>query len=163
MQRTSAPNIAGAPLPQRARGYWKARIGATREGVEGFLERERGQLPLWIAVGFGAGIAGWFALGSPREWVALMLIASALAVGGLVLGGGRLERAVAWLGLSLALGCGLAWLRSEWVAAPRLERPVVTTFEATVERAELLAAKGDIRLTLAPRDATLPGRVPLLD
>ena len=63
MQRTSAPNIAGAHLPQRARGYWKARFSATREGVERFLERERGQLPLWLVVGFGAGIASWFAPG----------------------------------------------------------------------------------------------------
>src|SRR3954469_1571199 len=48
MQRTSAPNIAGAPLPQRARGDWKARIGAAREGLEKLLEAERAQLPPWV-------------------------------------------------------------------------------------------------------------------
>src|SRR5512147_1578910 len=31
MQRTSAPNIAGALLPQRARGYWTVRFHATRD------------------------------------------------------------------------------------------------------------------------------------
>ena len=35
----SAPNIAGAHLPQHARGYWKARFDKAREGVEAFLER----------------------------------------------------------------------------------------------------------------------------
>ena len=54
MQRMSAPNIAGAHLPQHARGYWKARFDAAREGAEAFLERERGQLPIWLVIGFGA-------------------------------------------------------------------------------------------------------------
>lgn len=66
-----------------------------------------------------------------------------------------MERAIGWLGLSLALGCGLIWLRSEWVAAPRLERPVVTTFEARVEQVEVMAAKSDLRFTLATSDAAL--------
>src|SRR3954464_4736617 len=112
MQRTSAPNIAGAPLPQRARGYWKARVGATREEVESFLERERGQLPLWLVAGVGAGIAAWFALSGPGQWSALLLLASGAAVGGFAADGGRIERAVGWLGLALALGCALIWLRS---------------------------------------------------
>jgi competence protein ComEC len=159
MQWTSAPNIAGAPLPQRARGYWKARLDAAREGAEAFLERERGQLPLWLVVGFGAGIASWFVLGGPAEWLAITCIGAALAIAGFAFEGGRLERGLGWLGLALALGCALIWLRSEWVAAPRLQRPLVTTFEAQVERVEPLAAKGDLRLTLAPADPNLPERV----
>ena len=156
MQRTSAPNIVGAPLPQRARGYWKAHITATREGVESFLERERAQLPLWLVAGFGTGIASWFALGGPREWLAIICIGAGLAISGFLFEGGRLERAIGWLGLSLAIGCGLIWLRSEWVASPRLDRPVVTTFEAKVEQVEMMAAKGDLRLTLATTDPSLP-------
>jgi hypothetical protein len=35
--------------------------------VESFLERERGQLPSWLVVGFGAGIASWFALDGPTS------------------------------------------------------------------------------------------------
>ena len=34
MQWTSAPNIGEAPLPQRARSYWKTRFSAFREGLE---------------------------------------------------------------------------------------------------------------------------------
>ncbi len=159
MQRTSAPNIAGAHLPQRARGYWKARFSATREGVERFLERERGQLPLWLVVGFGAGIASWFALDRPADWIAVICLGAGLALAGFALEGGRLERAMGWLGLSLAVGCSLVWLRSEWVEAPRLERPLVVSFEADVERVETLASKGDLRLTLASADPALPSRV----
>ena len=82
--------------------------------------------------------------------------ASALAISGFLFEGGRLERAIGWLGLSLAIGCGLIWLRSEWVASPRLDWPVITTFEAKVEQVEMMAAKGDLRLTLATTDSPLP-------
>jgi len=159
MQWTSAPNIGNAPLPQRARGFWKANFDAVREGAERFLERERAQLPPWFVVGFGAGIALWFALGGPLAWSALLCAAAGLSVAGFASGEGRLGRALGWLGMAMALGCGLVWLRSEWVAAPRLERPLVTAFEAEVERVETLAAKGDLRITLAPLDPSLPPRI----
>ena len=161
MQRTSAPNIAGAHLPQRARGYWKARFSATREGVESFLERERGQLPLWLVVGFGAGIASWFALGRPERVAGRHVPrGSALAIAGFAFDGGRLERAIGWLGLALALGCapGLAAVRMgrrRRGSKGRWSRALT----ARVERVETLAAKGDLRLTLAPIDAGLPPRV----
>ena len=38
MQWTSAPNIGEAPLPQRARGYWKTRFSALHEELERLLE-----------------------------------------------------------------------------------------------------------------------------
>ena len=155
----SAPNIAGAHLPQHARGYWKARFDASREGVEAFLERERGQLPLWLVVGFGAGIASWFALDGVREWSAVLCLGVAMAIAGFASDGGRLERSVGWFGLALALGCSLIWARSEWVAAWKLDRPTITTFIAHVERVEPLPAKGDLRLTLKPSVDDLPPRV----
>ncbi|MEO7240750.1 MAG: ComEC/Rec2 family competence protein, partial [Sphingomicrobium sp.] len=158
MQWMSAPNIAGAPLPQRARGYWKARIGAARDGLEAFLERERGQLPPWVAVGFGGGIAAWFAL-DQCHWAAFICFAAGLGLAGFVARGGRAERALGWLGLALALGCTLIWVRSIEVASPRLGWPRIAEFRATVERVETLAAKGDIRLTLAPAGGFLPPRV----
>lgn len=159
MQRTGAPNIGSAHLLQQARGYWRARFHATRAGVESFLERERGQLPLWLVAGFAAGIASWFTLDGDKAWLAVILMGGGTAVAGFILEGGRLERAVGWLGLSAALGCGLIWLRSEWVAAPRLERPVVSTFSAQVRQVEPMAAKGAVRLTLKPDDPALPASV----
>jgi competence protein ComEC len=159
VQWMSAPNIAGAPLPQPARGYWKAHFGAAREGVEAFLERERAQLPPWFVVGFGSGIAAWFVLDTPVQWLALLAIAGGVAIAGLAARGGRAERAAGWFALALMLGCALVWGRSAWVAAPRLERPLVVAFDAKVERVESLVAKGDVRMTLAPTAAGLPPRV----
>jgi len=40
-----------APLPQRARSYWKSRFSAAREELEKLLEVERAQLPPWTVVG----------------------------------------------------------------------------------------------------------------
>lgn len=156
MQRTSAPNIGKAHLLQRARGYGWWRFRETREGIESFLERERAQLPLWLVAGFGAGIAAWFALDSWREWAAVICVGLGLAVAGFSFTAGRLERAAGWLGLAIALGCSMIWLRSDWVAAPRLQRPVVKAFDAEVVSVEPIAAKGDLRLMLKADEDTLP-------
>ena len=88
-----------APLPQRARGYWKARFSAAGEGLEKLLEAERAQLAPWAVVGLGSGIAAWFALGEPGQWSAFLCVSAALALVGFAIGrrslgkGARLVRA----------------------------------------------------------------------
>lgn len=162
MQWMSAPNIGLAPLPQRARGYWGAQVREALAGVERFLEAERAQLPPWLAVGLGLGIAAWFTLDDPRGWAAFLCISAALALGGFVVGTGRAGRALGWFALAALIGCAVVWIRAERVRAPRLERPLVTEFTARIERVEHLAAKGTERLTLAPAaQAGLPPRVRL--
>jgi len=155
----SAPNIAGAPLPQRARSYWRARTTALGERLERLLEAERAQLPPWLVVGFGTGIAAWFALGRPLDWAAFLCLAVGLGLSGFVVGRERSGRALGCFALAAAFGCALVWARAEWVAAPRLDRPVIAALEAKVERVEPMVAKGTVRLTLAPGDPALPPRV----
>ena len=159
MQWTSAPNIAGAPLPQRARGYWKARFRAAQEKLETLLEAERAQLPPWVVVGFGSGIAAWFTLDQPEQWAAFLCIAAALSLVGFVLGSGRAGRALGWLALAATLGCALVWSRSISVAEPRLERPVIAQVTGSIEKVEYLAAKQSLRLTVATADPALPPSV----
>jgi competence protein ComEC len=130
-----------------------------REALEGFLERERGQLPPWFVVGLGTGIVAWFVLDQPRDWAAFLCLSGGLALAGFSLKGGRAERAAGWFGLAMMLGCALVWARANYVAAPRLQRPLVTEFRATVERVETMTAKGTLRLTVAPTDRALPPRV----
>lgn len=159
MQWTSAPNIGEAPLPQRARSYWKARFSAAREALEKLLEDERAQLPPWVVVGFGSGIAAWFALGGPHQWLAFLCTGAALALVGFALGSGRAGRALGWFALAATLGCALVWARANWVAQPRLSRPLVTQFSARVEAVDYLVARDSVRLTLAPVGGDLPPRV----
>ena len=130
-----------------------------RASVELFLERERGQLPPWFVVGLGTGIVAWFGLDRPSDWMAFLCLSAGLAVAGFSMRGGRAERAAGWFGLAMALGCALVWGRAAYVGAPRLERPLVTEFNATVERVETRTAKGDLRLTLVPVESNLPPRV----
>jgi competence protein ComEC len=159
MQWTSAPNIGEAPLPQRARSYWKTRIPALHEELWRLLEAERAQLPPWLVVGFGSGIAAWFALNEVKEWTAFLCVGAALALVGFVLGSGRAGRALGWFALAATLGCALIWVRSDWVTAPRLSRPTVAQVAGRVETVDYLAAKQTVRLTLHPNDAALPPRV----
>jgi len=159
MQWMSAPNIGEAPLPQHARGYWKSRFSALHERLERLLELERAQLPPWFVVGFGAGIAAWFSLGGPNAWMAFLCFGVALTLGGFLLAEGRAGWAPGWFGLALTLGCALVWIRAVQVAAPRLERPVIASFQAQVEAIETLVARDTVRLTLKPADSSLPPRV----
>ena len=161
MQWTSAPNIGEAPLPQRARGYWKARFSAAREELERLLEAERTQLPPWIVIGFGSGIAGWFALDRAAQWQALICVASALALIGFVLASGRAGRALGWFALAAALGCALVWARSVLVAQPPLSHASVAQVQGRAVSDDHLQARGTTRTLIATSTAGLPPKVRL--
>jgi len=161
MQRTSAPNIGEAPLPQRARSEWKTRFSALHGELEQLLEAERAQLPPWVVVGFGGGIAAWFALDTQSEWTAFLCLGAALALVGFTLVEGRAGRALGWFALAAAVGCALVWARSASVEQPRLSRPVVADVIGRVQSVDHLAAKQTTRLLVEPSERTLPPLVRL--
>lgn len=135
------------------------RAGDLLAGIERRLEVERNQLPPWIVVGFGAGIAAWFALPSADRWVAFLFLAAGAALAGFLIVPGRLGRSIGWLAAAALVGCVLVWVRSDKVAVPRLERPLVTAVTGRVERVETLSARGQLRLTLRPAGTELPPRI----
>jgi competence protein ComEC len=147
--------------PQTGGGRFGGGLRRLNDAIEGWLEAERDQLPLWLPVALGFGIAGWFVLPDVAAWSAFLLIQVAIAAAALCMpSGGRLRRTMLLFGLTAAIGCALIWWRAEQVAAARLERPVVTRFEARVEAIERLSARGIRRLLLAPVAApTLPPRL----
>ena len=159
MDWVSAPNIEDAALPQGEIALLAARLSALRARVEAFLEAERGQLPLWAVAGFGSGIAVWFALPSPGQWSGLLFLAAGASLLGFTSLGGRIGRATGWFALAMAAGCALIWWRAEHLATVRLDRPRIAELTAKVVKVEELAAKGDIRLTLAPADSSLPPQI----
>lgn len=130
-----------------------------------WLLAERDQLPVWIVVAFGTGIALWFQLPG-ADW--------AMAVVALGLGGALLVLALArsWgamdLGarclfiglLMLATGCAhMAW-RAERVAADPVAAPWFGTLTGRIESREPLPARAMVRLVLRPAPAQgLPERV----
>ena len=159
MDWVSAPNIEDAALPQATGAALAERVRRARQRLEAFLEKERGQLPLWAIAGFGAGIALWFALPDPRQWAGLLLAAAGGSLLGFTSLGDRAGRAAGWFLLAMAAGCALVWARAEHRATTRIERPQITVVSARVERVEMLAARGSVRLTLAPLDPQLPPRL----
>lgn len=74
--------------------------------------------------------------------------------------GGRLGNTVFWFVILMAIGCAVMWLRSSAVAAPVLERPMVTSFYAEIEKTEVVGARDIVRLTLDTHEKQdLPPRV----
>jgi competence protein ComEC len=110
-------------------------------------------------VGFGSGIAAWFALGQPSEWAAFLLIVAGSGIAGFAFGRGRAGRALGWFALAASLGCALVWARSSWVAAPRLTRPLVTEVAGRVDSIDYLVARETARLLVSPMGRELPPRV----
>ena len=118
--------------------------------IERWLEAEREQLPLWVAVAFGGGIAIWFAFGD-----AVLAPMGLVALAALCLGYGfdfasRIGAALAIGGLCLALGAGdIAW-RAHDAAPETLARPWFGTLTGRVLETEHLPARGLVRWTIRP-------------
>jgi competence protein ComEC len=142
----------GAPSTHLAWLQTQAALGPrARDAFEIWLEAERDQLPLWLPVALGGGIAAWFVLLDPAQWVAAMCALAGLALAAVAVGRhGRAGRALAIGAAVAALGIGLAWWRAESVAAPALARPAIVTMTARVEGVEPLPAREIVRLRLAP-------------
>jgi competence protein ComEC len=119
--------------------------------IEDWLDRERDQIALWLPVGLGSGIALWFILADQRAWIAVIVGAVAASLIGFAIGKARRFGTFLLVGgLCIVFGCALAWWRAEYVAAPRLARPTVATFEAQVTRIENQRAKAQSRVWMNP-------------
>ncbi len=125
------------------------------------LEKERDRLALWVPVGIGMGIAAWFLLASLALWIAFIALSLGLALSVKATDRGtRVSDALFWLLIFMAVGCAVMWLRSWAVAAPVLDRPIVMSFYAEVEKKENVTARDIVRLTLATHEKQdLPPRV----
>lgn len=152
------PDKTAASLGGQARmRRWMQRIAVW---IELRFEQERDQLPLWLPVGLGSGIAAWFALPNERAWAAFLLGAVALGLAGLAVGAGtRSGRAVAIFAFAVAFGCGLIWVRAERVAAPVLAHPQMAEFVGQVEVVQPVPAQQMTRLVVRPEGDALPSRI----
>ncbi|QLC21671.1 ComEC family competence protein [Parasphingopyxis sp. CP4] len=127
-------------------------------GIEDRLQLERDQIPLWLPVALGCGIASWFALADRSAWIAFIMLALAVACACFALGQGlRIVRIAGIAAMMMALGCILIWIRAERTDTETLGRPVASDFTAQVVSVEHLPARQSIRLRLrSPSDTSLP-------
>jgi competence protein ComEC len=118
-------------------------------GIENWLDSERDQLPLWVPVGVGMGIAAWQITGASGG-VALGLVCLALLLIGFASGGdGRLRHVLIVGAAALAIGFGAIAAKSALVAEPVLGKPWVGTFYGRIEKVDILSARDVVRLQLA--------------
>jgi len=157
----TAPSMASGLLQTAPGMWWRGYLRASLAIAETWLDAEREQLPLWLPVGFGLGIAAWFALPTRADWIAFLLASTGIAlIAAIGWQAYRIGRGVAFFAGFAALGMALIWIRGEWLVAPRLERPVIADVAGELESVEALEARGIVRLLLTPDPASgLPAHV----
>jgi competence protein ComEC len=131
---------------------------ALETALDAALAAEADQLPLWIPVLFGIGIAASLALPWHADRVAAAAAMAACIAIGLALRGGARQVLVA-AGITMLIGFGVAATRTQRVAAPRLAQPGFAQLVGVITAAEDRSASGEIRLHVAPFDPALPPRV----
>jgi competence protein ComEC len=134
-----------------------ARLSSAADAAERWLAQAGFDRGPWLAVAFAAGIAAWFVLAGPVEWVLGASGCLLGALGALALWRGhpgrqRLMAACVAVGVVGAAGLAVIWARSAMVGAPALDRPISGEFAGRIlERIEQ-PAESRVRLVLAVRD-----------
>ena len=134
-----------------------ARLSSVPDRIEEGLARAGFDRGPWLAVAFAGGIAAWFVLARPVEWVLAAAAGLIVALGALALWRGKpacqhTMTACIALGLLVAAGIGVVWARSALVGAPAIERPLVGELDGRVlERIEQ-PPEDRVRLVLATRN-----------
>ncbi|MEQ6332380.1 ComEC/Rec2 family competence protein [Sphingobium sp. MK2] len=137
----------------------RVRVGFA--AAERWLEKEREQVPLWVPVALGIGIAAWFALPNRMTWLAFCCGALALACLGLLLPeGARLRRMMAAGGILACMGCVLIWGKAVMLGEPPLARATFVEVTGEVLSVRAVPARQMVRVMLRPAGApTLPGTI----
>ena len=137
----------------------RVRVGFA--AAERWLEKEREQVPLWVPVALGIGIAAWFALPNRMAWLAFCCGALALACLGLLLpDGARLRRMMVAGGILACMGCVLIWGKAVIVGEPPLARATFVEVTGEVLSVRAVPARQMARVMLRPVGApTLPGTI----
>ncbi|HKY82982.1 MAG TPA: hypothetical protein VJM09_16110, partial [Sphingobium sp.] len=129
--------------------------------IEARLEAEREQMPLWVPVALGGGIAAWFILHNRLEWLAFCCAAVSLASAAMLLpSGGRLRRLLAMGGVLACAGCLLIWAKAGIWGMPPLPRAQFVEMTGEVQGVSAVPAEQMSRVLIRPIDA--PGLPPLV-
>lgn len=131
----------------RARGGTVARPRVL-SGLITRLEAERDRWFLWLPVFYGAGVGFYFSLPTEPGFLASLMAVPAALVAWLVFRRGSLVVVTVAAALLVALGFAAAKVRTWWVTAPVLERPLnLVEVRGWVESVEPRAGRGQ-RITL---------------
>jgi competence protein ComEC len=139
--------IFGTFAIDRARHWRLPRRWVT--AVEDWVDRERDQLPLWVPVGIGVGIAIWqFSGDIGGLWLGLICCAMVL-IGFAFDTRSRIIRILQATAVTVAVGFAMIAIKSAVVAQPVLGKVWVGEFYGRIEKVEILSARDIVRLQLA--------------
>lgn len=152
----NGPGVADAAVQR----YWRSRGGLSSIGTlfDRLLANAGHDRGPWLTVFFAAGIAAWFWLGQPWQWMGAIAGALLSAIAVSAVWRDRHDRAelriaITAIGFVFAAGIAVIWARSEMIGAQAIDRPQVIRIEARVLAREEQPAQDRIRLVLAMRDA----------
>lgn len=128
--------------------------------LEAWLDRERDQLPLWLPVGVGLGIAAWQNLGNDGAALVGLLCIAMLFLSLAITPGKRSRYLLLVLAASLAVGFGSITIKSANMSHAVLGKIWIGEFYGRIEKVEILSARNIIRLELSTdRHHDLPSKV----
>lgn len=127
--------------------------------IEHIVEGGRFETAAWSAVAYAGGIAAWFALSGPPQWLAFAAAMLGLACAALAAFPAdgphpRLRRTLVLLALLAVAGTLTVWGRSELAGQEPIPAPRVSELTGTVLSSEEQPALDRTRLTLAVRLAS---------
>ena len=117
--------------------------------LENWLDRERDQLPLWLPVGIGIGVAIWQFYGPSAISGLLLLVIAVGLFAYLASPHSRSRRSLGIAAGTILLGFGLISLKSAAVEQPVLGKIWIGDFYGRIESLENLTARDIVRLRLA--------------
>ena len=125
--------------------------------VEHFLTEARFERGPWLVVGFAAGIALWFVLANPWQWLGVLATCLSISLAASAWlseesGYPYLRQAGILLPLVVAAGCAMVWGKSEMIGSRSIERPVVTWLDGKLVEREEQPAEHRVRLRMATRN-----------
>lgn len=140
-------------------GPWRRRnpLSSGLEALERFLDAAGFDRVPWVAVAFAAGIAAWFALDNPTQWLAFVsgCLGTAVLAAAWLQPHDRfpfLRLALIVVSATLAAGCLTVWAKSALVGSPAIPRPIVAELTGEVLGREDQPAEDRIRVLLATRE-----------
>lgn len=152
---------AGSASAALQQAPWRSgnRLASMLDRLEGFLAHAGFDRGPWLTVAFACGIAAWFLLAKPAEWIGFIAFAAVIsaAAARLFAADGAypyLRQGLAALALALAAGCAVVWIKSALVGAAPIERPFVGLIAGQVLSREDEPAEQRVRLIVATRDPT---------
>jgi competence protein ComEC len=130
--------VARRPLPTRC-----------VDVLESWLDSERDQLPLWVPVGVGAGVAVWQFSGDIGGLSLGLICCAMVLISFAFSAGSRTRQILQAAAVTVAIGFAAIMIKSALVAQPVLGKVWIGEFHGRIEKVEILSARDVVRLRLA--------------